>query len=70
MKGSWNCWLVETNSIFDPFRFEILLDVGIGEVCVSAKIDVRDLAIITYNRGVSAFQNRANGDTHKHVFAL
>ena len=36
----------QTNRVFDPLGFEILVDLGIGEAGVGAKINARDLAPI------------------------
>src|SRR5271166_4387148 len=36
----------QPNGVFDPFAFEILVDLGIGETRVGAEIDARDLALI------------------------
>ena len=43
------CW--KPDGILDPLGFEVLVDIGIGKVCVGAEIEVRDLApIASYNR--------------------
>jgi hypothetical protein len=36
----------QPNGVLDPFAFEILVDLGIGEARVGAKIDARGLAAI------------------------
>ncbi len=36
----------QPNGVFDPFPFEILVDLGIGEAGVGAEIEARNLAAI------------------------
>jgi len=36
----------QANGVFDPFVFEVVVNVGIGEAGVASKVDARDAAFV------------------------